>query len=423
MTGMFRTLVVAAVAFVAVAAPACADPQKVRAAIDAMDVEALRREAAADGDTAQKLASAVEQSWMAYDDATAVALADAIEAQTDPSLKAAGLRSLMSYQMRRGAFAAAAETGAASAAFEPLAPSEQQALAFLQALVGVAPTRAIGDPSGRVAVKRDLAGLMRGDISVGDQSVAAILDTGANFSTINETSAQRLGLRMLESAVSVASSSRDAVASRLGVADQLAIGGAQFSNVIFIVLPDADLSFANGAYTIDAILGMPVFFEMKRIQLTKAAGAEEFVFGEEAADVGDAERNILFGGMSPIVTVNVAANDDEADVMMLLDSGAQRTSFSSGFADAAPAIMQDAETVTSTRGGAGGMVTSDKTKRIASLAITAGDYTAQLKNVDVHNDGQDSRMGILGLDAFGTGFVIDWEKGVLDPGAPEAPQQ
>lgn len=411
------------VASVLAAAPAHATPEGMRDAIVAMDIEALRREAAAGTPAERQLAAGIELSWTSHSAAATFALSAAVDAQSDPSLKAAGLRALMSLCMRRGEFAAAASAGLRASAIEPMEAGEQQALTFVEALTSVPPTRALSDPSGAAPIERDLAGLRRSDISVGEERVSAILDTGANFSTINTTSAQRLGLRMLDAAVSVGSSSRDAVSSRLGVAERLSIGGVEFSNVVFIVLPDADLSFANGAYTIDAILGMPVFLQMKRIGFTQVDGKETFVFGDKAASVGDAPRNILFSGLSPLVDVSIAVSGQTLDLRLLLDSGAQKTSFEGRFTDVAAHLLGDATTVTATRGGAGGLVTNDATKRMPVVDLTVAGKTVTLKNVDAHASEQQSSLGILGLDAFGSGFVIDWDVGVLAHAESPVPRQ
>jgi len=416
---LLRALLVASA--LAAAGPAHATPQGMREAIAAMDIKALRSEAEAGTPAERQLAAGIELAWTSHSPAASFALSAAVDAQTDASLKAAGLRALMSLHMRRGEFAAAASAGLRADAIAPLDASEQQALTFIKALVGVAPTRALGNPSGQTPIARDLAGLRRSDISVGDESVSAILDTGANFSTINATSAQRLGLRMLDAAVSVGSSSFDAVASKLGVADRLSIGGAEFYNVVFIVLPDADLSFANGAYTIDAILGMPVFLDMKRIAFTTVDGQEVFAFGNDAASAGDTPRNLLFSGLSPMVDVTIDVKGQTLELSVLLDSGAQKTSFEGGFAEVGAHLLGDAATVTATRGGAGGSVTSDTTKRIPALDLTVGGKTAALKDVDVHDSGRG--LGILGLDVFGDGFVIDWDRGVFLPDEPSIPPQ
>ncbi len=395
------------------AAPAYADHEGMLAAISDMDPAALVREAESEGPAERALAKAVAGSWMRHDPAITFELADAASREADPALKSAGFRALMSLCLRRGEFAAAAVAGRDAAALQPLDASEAQALTFVEALVGVPPTRLLSGGAGRAPIARDLAGLMRADIKVGAESVAAILDTGANFSTINETSARRLGLRMLESTVSVGSSSRDAVASRLGVAERLSFAGSDFSNVVFIVLPDTDLSFANGAYTIDAILGMPVFLEMKHIEVAKVDGREVFAFGDEAAEVEAAERNILFSAMSPMAQLSIDVTGQPVRLSMLLDSGAQKTSFEGAFAKDAAALLDGAETVSSTRGGAGGMVTSDTTKRLATASVTLGGKAVTLENVDVHVDDDDASHGILGLDVLKDGFVIDWDAGVV----------
>lgn len=410
-----RSALVALVASVVLAAQAHADPARLRAAITAMDIEALRRESAAEAEEVRKLAAAIEQSWKRHDGVAAVQMAEAAVVQTDPSLKAAGYLALMSLLTRRGEFAAAARAGMDADAIEPLNSSARQAQVFVQALAGVPPTRALGDPSGVAPIQRDLAGLMRADIRVGVESVGAILDTGANFSTVNESTAKRLGLRMLDSAVSVGSSSRDAVASRLGVADRLGIGDAQFLNVVFIVLPDADLSFADGAYTIDAILGMPVFLEMKRMALAMIDGEEVLAFGSKAGSVGGAGRNILFSGLSPIVSVEIDAKGTQVPLAMLLDSGAVRTSFDGAFGKDGAALLADAEIVTSQHGGAGGVVVSETTQRMKSVDLSVGGRTVALSDVDYLASDRLGRHGLLGLDALTGGFLIDWDLGVLLP--------
>lgn len=408
-----RHFLFAALVAAALAAPAHADREGMRSAISDMDPAALDREAESESPAEQALAKAIAESWMLHDPAITFELADAAARQTDPALKSAGLRALMSLYLRRGEFAAAAVAGRDAAALEPLSSSEAQALAFVEALVSVPPTRLMSGGAGSAPITRDLAGLMRADITVGSESVAAILDTGANFSTINETSARRLGLRMLEAAVSVGSSSRDAVPSRLGVADKLSFAGSDFSNVVFIVLPDADLSFANGAYTIDAILGMPVFLEMKRIEVAKSDGKEVFVFGNEAAETGVVERNILFSALSPMAQLSIDVAGNPVHLSMLLDSGAQKTLFDGAFTRDAAALLAGAATVTSTRGGAGGMVTSSTTKRLATASLVLGAKAVTLQDVDVHAGDDGASHGILGLDMLKAGFVIDWDAGVV----------
>lgn len=406
---VFRVLSVLAV--VTAWATAAADPDRMRAAIERMDLAGLK--AAAETPAERKLADALEQSWTLQDDKAASAFPAAIGAQSDNGLRSAGLWELLSLRARQGEFTAAIAAGEAASQVAPATADQVQTLVFMKGLAGVAPTRALGEASGSAPITRDLAGLRRADITIGGVSAGAILDTGANFSTVNETLARRMGLLMLDAAVSVGSSSRDAVASRLGVAESLTIGGATFANVVFIVLPDADLSFADGAYTIEAILGMPVFFKMGRIAFATVDGKETFLFGDKAPGTDGAGRNILYNGFSPLTDLTTNVNGAPARLALLLDSGAQQTTLSARLAAEYPSMLEGAGTVTTRRGGAGGVVMSDTTRRIASLDAIVGGKSVRLKDVDVHNDREQDRHGILGLDALEQGFVIDWTAGVL----------
>jgi predicted aspartyl protease len=410
---LFPTLfrAVAMLALATAASSAVADPARLRAAMQLMDIPGMK--AAAESPAERKLAEAVELSWTLRDDEAEAAFPAAIGMQSDTGLRAAALWELMSLRARQGEFTAAVSAGETASQLQPATASQIQALVFMKGLAGVAPTRAVGDPSGAAEIKRDLAGLRRADITIGGVATDAILDTGANFSTINTTMANRMGLLMLDAEVSVGSSSRDAVPSRLGIAERLTIGGAEFANVVFIVLPDADLSFANGAYTIEAILGMPVFFEMKRIAFATVDGKENFLFGDRAPAIRGSDRNILYNGNSPLIDLTVSVKGAPRRLSLLLDSGAQQTSFSARVPAEHPSLLEGAATVTSQRGGAGGVVVSDKTRRIASLDATVGGKPVTLKNIDVHEDQELDRHGILGLDALGGGFTIGWRAGVL----------
>lgn len=413
LASLFRRFCASAAIATLASGAAFASPEGLRAAVEAVNLDALRSEAASGTPAERKLADAIELSWTLRDDEAAIALTMAAGEQTDPALRAAALWQLMSLYARQGAFMAAVGAGEAASQIDPPSADAQQALDFFRGLSGVRPTRALTEPSGRAGVTRDLAGLMRADMTIGGVSAGAILDTGANFSTITESLAKRMGLRMLDAKVSVGSSSRDAVASRLGVADHLTIGGAEFSSVVFIVLPDADLSFANGVYTIDAILGMPVFFEMGRIAVTRVDGKEWFLFGNEAPKAGAASRNILYSGMSPLVSLGINVAGKPERVSMLLDSGAQKTSFEGRLLRDYPALAEGATTVTSQLGGAGGTVTSDNTRRIAKLDISIGEKHVTLLNADAQATLNEARHGIFGLDGLPGGFVIDWKAGVL----------
>jgi predicted aspartyl protease len=408
---MFRKALVAAAFALSAALPAAATPASLRAAIDAMDLGALHREAASGTAEEKKLAAAVELAWKGRDMAAVNGIAAAVEGIATPELKAAALWQLFNIRMRRGEFAEAVTAGRAAQALAPADDGAKQALAFIEPLVDVGPTRAVGEARGRAPITRDAAGLLRADISANGAAVGAVLDTGANFSTASETSAKKLGLRMLDANVSVGSSTSSNVASRIGVADRLSIGGATFSNVVFIVLPDKDLSFAGGAYTIDAILGIPVFFEMGGIAVVHDEKQPWFVFGhDQKARAG--KQNILFNALSPMASGGIDGAGKELTLM--LDTGAPKTLLEARFAEDFPALLVGSAASQSRLGGAGGVVTTTDSQRMKSFRFSLGGKTVELADVEVGGNRREDRHGLLGLDALGPNFVIDLDTGRLE---------
>jgi hypothetical protein len=214
----------------------------------------------------------------------------------------------------------------------------------------------------------------------------------------------------LDANVSVGSSTSSSVASRLGIADQLSIGGATFSNVVFIVLPDKDLSFAGGAYTIEAILGIPVFLEMGRIAVTQENAMPLFVFGRDIK-IAAGETNVLFNALSPMVVGRIEG--EAKSLSLLLDTGAPKTILEGRFADDFPKLIADAAASTSRLGGAGGTTTTEA-RRLRTLALSLGGKTAALAEVDVGMKRRNDRHGLVGLDALGPDFVIDLDAGRLE---------
>ncbi|HET6990317.1 MAG TPA: retropepsin-like aspartic protease, partial [Bacteroidia bacterium] len=109
-----------------------------------------------------------------------------------------------------------------------------------------------------IKFKRDISSLIRIPVSMNNETGNFILDTGANLSTLSESEAKKMGVKILDVNFDVTSSSRSAVQSKLGVANKLEIGNVIFRNVVFIVLPDKSLSFLGGIYKIKGIIGLPV---------------------------------------------------------------------------------------------------------------------------------------------------------------------
>lgn len=89
-----------------------------------------------------------------------------------------------------------------------------------------------------------------------------VFDTGANLSTISESQAETMGMEIVASTIELGSSTQIKMDSKLAVADSLYVGSILFENVVFLVLPDEQLSFPEIEYQINGIIGFPVILDI-----------------------------------------------------------------------------------------------------------------------------------------------------------------
>lgn len=286
-------------------------------------------------------------------------------------------------------------------------------------LAAVPPQAVLAFAPETVAVRRDKVGLPRATMTVNGVGQDAVLDTGANLSVVSASTARRLGLRLLEGEASVGSGSRNAVATRLGIAERLEFAGSTLSNVVFLVLDDAQLEMpVPGGYRIDAILGFPVMRALRRIRFDANGSLTPEPVPAEAAG-GRTPENLRVIGSDLYVDVAV----DGIAVPLHLDTGASRSSLSSRFAQRHPAILRGLPQDRQRVGGAGGATErriaawpdvrvrlDQRETRLPELAIVVAD------SADVDTRG----MGVLGGDILGAfaSFTIDFARMRFELGEP-----
>lgn len=199
----------------------------------------------------------------------------------------------------------------------------------------------------RLEITKDIAGLTNIEVSISGENEKFIFDTGANFSTIRKSYAEKLGLKFLEGEIKVGTSTGNKVNSNLGIADALKIGNHEFNNVLFLILPDEALTFGGGAYVINAIIGFPVIKEMKEIILSED---EIFI---PAKSEESAYQNLAMNEFTPIVETII--NSDT--LLFSFDTGANKTAiYSKYYDDNKEFIDKNYEEEEFNVGGAGGVV-------------------------------------------------------------------
>jgi predicted aspartyl protease len=270
-----------------------------------------------------------------------------------------------------------------------------QTLSIARVLVGQPIQRVVHLVPGRVASARDTVGLLRSDVTINGMTQSAVLDTGANLSVVTQTTAKRLGLRILDGTGSVGASAAQDVATEIGVADRLQVGGTVLKNVAFLVLADDKLKLpVPGGYQIDAIIGFPVFRAVGRVEFSTKGWMD---IGAPTR-AGAAPRNLRAIGSDLYVVVTI----DGEEVPLHLDTGASDTALSSLFAVTHPVAIKEARVIEQRTAGAGGA----KVGREALIAKACLGLGAERLGVHDLHVGMESekasskKLGTLGQDVL-----------------------
>lgn len=401
--------VAALAAFALNPARAAADEDAIAAAIRSADINTLRGYASATQPESRRNLAEGAIAALLNDNVRAEAALGAAIAATDldNESRARAASTLAGVLLRQARFADA--VGALSRERDLLGgafsePGEARSFALAEVLSSLPVMAAAVPETGEISLRRDRARLPRAALTVNGHASEAVLDTGASFSTIVESEARELGVRLLPGAVMIGSAA-GATPARLGVAERLEFAGAQFDNVPFIVLPDEALTFAGGLYRIKLILGLPNLMRLGRLEFTftRDRGVLSYV---SAIGEAHAAPNLLLDGQQPIALVR--GNGEE--LRLLLDTGARSTFlFRVGLGDGS-ALIVGADQRAARMVGAGGSSRDAQALRIQSLTLEIGDREVPLERVNVLGEARGARQGVLGQDVLlsGSGYVIDF---------------
>ena len=237
-----------------------------------------------------------------------------------------------------------------------------------------------------------------------------IFDTGANLSTITESQAIKMQLKLIDQSVAIASSTQNVVQSKLAVADSLFIGDILFENVVFIVMPDAQLTFPEINYAIKGIIGFPVMDQMGEVHLLKNGNI--FIPKEVAKKQ---EQNMFFEGLTPVVKLHSKKNT----LLFTFDTGARSSELSIKYYRAHKIeVKRKGEMQKNQRGGAGGNVEVNE-YMLFNFPMTIGVHQFSLEKIPVTMEEYWFNAyfdGNLGQDVFMkfNSLIINFENMYID---------
>lgn len=267
----------------------------------------------------------------------------------------------------------------------------------LWAALARTPAQTVQTPGAvRLATTRDRAGLVNVPVAANGQTVGFVWDTGANLSTVIESTAREMGFRVLDATVNVGSSTGTMTRARVGIAPELRIGEATVRNAVFLVFPDSALAFPQIDYQIRGIIGFPVIAGFGATTVVRSGG---LVLGDTAG-AEEGEQNLCMRGLMPIV----AAEHAGERLHFGFDTGAQTTSLYLPFYTARRSMVESARGPSPVQtGGAGGMRTV-QAYSFSPLVLTLGGREITVPTVSVFTekttDDSERVFGNIGQDVI-----------------------
>jgi hypothetical protein len=227
----------------------------------------------------------------------------------------------------------------------------------------------------RLPWRSNQIGLIEIPIKTNTATLGIVFDTRAHISTVTQSFARKLGLKMLDVSFEESSGITGIkFKSGLGIADSLYLGDILIRHVVFQVLPDEQLHFPSIGFTLDGILGFPVITQLKEVHISKSG---DFMVLPDAVPGG--VHNMAFDGSTTIISVT-----QHADTLSFhFDTGATGTElYSNYFNQYTSDIIATGKVDSVESGGVGGNIKS-KVYILPKIQLTIGEKNAELKDIAV----------------------------------------
>ena len=221
-------------------------------------------------------------------------------------------------------------------------------LKLWSALAAVPPQRVLIDGHTVLDLKKDMAGLDNITVSAGGDTLGFVFDTGANLSTTCRSVAESMGMDMIPVQILVRSITGVKVPTRLAVCREMHVGHVRVENVVFLVLPDEELTFPHAGYKIQGIIGYPVIEAFGEIHITREGRI--VIPAEQTAFSGPS--NMAMNGLTPMICLDGKP--------FTFDTGADNTMlYAAYYMEHRDRIERDHTPEKIKFGGAGGLIELD----------------------------------------------------------------
>lgn len=247
----------------------------------------------------------------------------------------------------------------------------QNSLETWQALTGKPVQAIIKQGTVRLKMQKDKVGLKNVEIKLDTFSIPFVLDTGANFSTVNESTAVKMGLVIVDSAIDVGAITGKVVEAKLGICPEFSIGSIVVKNAVFLVFPDESLYFPQVGYQLNGIIGFPVIEALGEIQLTN----DDELIVPEKPTVYESE-NMALDFLTPMIQLG--------SEHYTFDTGAANTMLYNKYYKAHPEVYKGLKLQEFNSGSVGGVV--KRSGYLVTFSPVINNKKVNVDNVDLYTE-------------------------------------
>jgi hypothetical protein len=248
-------------------------------------------------------------------------------------------------------------------------------LLIRNALQRISPQQINIEDSATIRWKKDRIGLIEIPIKTGAALYDGIFDTRANISSITQTYAAKLGLKILPVSYEEGSGITGIrFKTGLGIADSLYIGNILVRNAVFQVMPDSILYIAPVKFSLNIIIGFPIIEQLEELHLYKD-GRMIIPLNPSKSEL----HNFALDGLDPVISLI----KDSDTLCFHFDLGAVSTTlYYAYFEKYKQHILKEGHKKTVEFGGAGG-IQKKEVYVLPELHLLLGDKKVTVDSVDV----------------------------------------
>jgi hypothetical protein len=228
-----------------------------------------------------------------------------------------------------------------------------------------------------------------------------VFDTGANLSSISDSYAKKMALTVYGADIRVGSATNISIQTKLAVADSLYVGDILFENVVFLVIPDEQMSFPQVNYYIRGIIGFPVIYQMGEIHMQQNGTV---FMPKQPQD--KPLRNMYIETLYPVVQLQSGADT----LLFMMDTGARASDLTAQYYNNHKDVVEKDGTLHyENRGGAGGVEVTT-VYRLKNFPYTIGSKSGIFPEISVNTVSYGGHYdGVLGQNV-----LTQFEKMILN---------